>query len=181
MGLKEKISGFKDKIVNNPSFTVKEQFGYAGGMFGNCMGQDCVYTYSDKFNRDFQNIDPKHLIWMGNFTNAFSFLMSPIAGGLLDRPVRKDKMSNTKRILLFAPVPFAITSLLLFVVPSGNPVTNLIWSFILTVLFEGVDTFYDMAMSTIALRMTPMTEKISSPFRLSHRLSAPCFRAGFFR
>ena len=122
MGLKEKISGFKDKIVNNPSFTVKEQFGYAGGMFGNCMGQDCVYTYSDKFNRDFQNIDPKHLIWMGNFTNAFSFLMSPIAGGLLDRPVRKDKMSNTKRILLFAPVPFAITSLLLFVVPSGNPV-----------------------------------------------------------
>ena len=172
MGLKEKISGFKDKIVNNPSFTVKEQFGYAGGMFGNCMGQDCVYTYSDKFNRDFQNIDPKHLIWMGNFTNAFSFLMSPIAGGLLDRPVRKDKMSNTKRILLFAPVPFAITSLLLFVVPSGNPVTNLIWSFILTVLFEGVDTFYDMAMSTIALRMTDNPNDRKNFFTVSSLASA---------
>ena len=41
------MSKLKDTIQaikNNPSFTVKEQLGYSGGIFGNTMGQDCVYT-----------------------------------------------------------------------------------------------------------------------------------------
>ena len=154
MGIKDKISGMIYNFTHNPSFTVKEQLGFSGGMFGNCMGQDCVYTYSDKFNRDFQGIDPRHLIAMGNATNILSFIVPPFAGALLDRPVREGKMSNTKRILLTAPFPFAITSMLLFVVPTGSPVRNLIWSLVLTILFETVDTFFDMSMSTISLRMT---------------------------
>ncbi len=154
MGIKSKISGMMHNITHNPSFTVKEQLGFSGGMFGNCMGQDCVYTYSDKFNRDFQGIDPNHLIVMGNATNILSFIVPPIAGGLLDRPVREGKMSNTKKFLLLAPLPFALTSMLLFVVPTGNPLRNLIWSFVLTILFETVDTFFDMSLNTISLRMT---------------------------
>ena len=59
--VKEKLATMKDNVVNNPSFTLKEQLGYAGGMFGNAMGQDCVYTYSSKFNRDFQMIEPGRL------------------------------------------------------------------------------------------------------------------------
>ena len=58
MGIQAKLKNTLDTIKNNPSFTVKEQLGFAGGMFGNAMGQDCVYTYSDKFNRDFLNIRP---------------------------------------------------------------------------------------------------------------------------
>ncbi len=154
MGIKDKISGMIYNFTHNPSFTVKEQLGFSGGMFGNCMGQDCVFTYSDKFNRDFQGIEPNHLIFMGNATNILSFIVPPFAGALLDRPVKEGKMSNTKRILLTAPLPFALTSMLLFVVPTGNPVRNLIWSFVLTILFETVDTFFDMSMSTISLRMT---------------------------
>ena len=154
MGIKSKLSEALYKIKNNPSFTVKEQLGYAGGMFGNAMGQDCVYTYSDKFNRDFLNIRPGHLIAMGNVTTILSFLVPPVAGSLLDRPVRDNKMSVTKRILLTTPLPFALMATLLFVVPSSSPIINLVWSFVLTILFATVDTFYDMALSTISLRMT---------------------------
>ena len=150
MGIKDKINS----VLHNESFTVKEQLGYAGGMFGNAMGQDCVYTYSDTFNRDFQNIDPGHLIWMGNATTVLSFLVPPFVGGLLDRPVIPGKQSNTKKILKIMPLPFALTSMLLFVVPSGSPIINLVWSFVLTILFETVDTFFDMALGTLSLRMT---------------------------
>ena len=154
MGLKQKASDFKYRITHNPSFTLREQLGYAGGMFGNAMGQDCVLTYSDKFNRDFMNIRPTHLVAMGNATTILSFLVPPVAGTLLDRPTPQGKMSHTKRILLLTPLPFAVTSMMLFFVPSGSPIINLVWSFLFTVLFTTVDTFFDMALSTISLRMT---------------------------
>ena len=154
MGVKQKLADFKYKITHNPSFTLKEQLGYASGMFGNAMGQDCVLTYSDKFNRDFMNIKGEHLVLMGNATTILSFLVPPVAGTLLDRPTREGKMSNTKRILLLTPLPFAVTSMLLFFVPSGSPILNLVWSFIFTVLFTAVDAFFDMSLNTISLRMT---------------------------
>lgn len=154
MGFIEKAKSFANKITHNPSFTVKEQLGYAGGMFGNAMGQDCVYTYSDKFNRDFMNIRPGHLVAMGNVTTILSFLVPPVAGTLLDRPTPAGKMSYTKRILLTTPLPFAVTSMMLFFVPSGSAVFNLIWTFLFTILFNTVDTFFDMSLSTISLRMT---------------------------
>ena len=38
-----KLTELKERIfVPNPSFTLKEQLGYCGGIFGNCMGQDSV-------------------------------------------------------------------------------------------------------------------------------------------
>ena len=148
--LKEKLLAIK----NNPSFTVKEQLGYSGGIFGNTMGQDCVYTYSSKFNRDFQMIEAKRLNLLENVSSIFSFLIPPIAGPILDKPTQPGKRSTAKTILLYAPIPFALTSLMLFIVPSNSPLMNLIWAFIFTILFEGVDAFFDMAMTTISLRMT---------------------------
>ena len=152
--VKEKVSGTLYNITHNPSFTVKEQLGYAGGMFGNAMGQDCVYTYSSKFNRDFQMIETGKLNILENISTVFSFFVPPVAGSLLDRPVREGRKSVTKRILQVSPLPFALTSMLLFVVPSSDKFFNLIWSLVLTILFSTVDTFFDMSMSTISLRMT---------------------------
>ena len=150
MSLKEKFLAFK----NNPSFTVKEQLGFSGGMFGNAMGQDCVYTYSSKFSRDFQMIEPGRLNLMENASTILSFIIPPIAGPILDRPTQPGKRSTAKTILRITPIPFAIFSLLLFIVPSGNPLINFFWTFAFTVLFETVDAFFDMAMTTISLRMT---------------------------
>ena len=46
MKLAESFRAFK----NNPDFTLKEQIGFASGSFGNCMGQDCVGTYTSSFS-----------------------------------------------------------------------------------------------------------------------------------
>ena len=154
MGLREKAKNAIHGFTHNPSFTVKEQLGYAGGMFGNAMGQDCVYTYSSKFSRDFQMIDVGRLNWLENISTALSFLIPPVAGSLLDRPTPVNKKSAAKWILQLMPLPFAMFSLLLFVVPSGSVVFNMIWTFVLTILFYVVDSFYDIAMETISLRMT---------------------------
>ena len=154
MGIKTKIANAVHNFTHNPSFTIKEQLGYSGGMFGNAMGQDCVYTYSSKFSRDFQMIDAGKLNLLENISTALSFLAPPAAGSLLDRPTTPGKRSSAKTILLLTPVPFALSSLLLFVVPSSNASINFYWTFILTILFLVVDSFFDMAMSTISLRMT---------------------------
>lgn len=152
--IKEKLATMKENIVNNPSFTLKEQMGYAGGMFGNCMGQDCVYTYSNKFNRDYQMIEMGNLNLIENVYTVLGFFAPPVAGALLDLPTREGKKSVTKRILQLTPLPFAVSSLLMFIVPSGNPLINMWWAFALYMIFSVVDTFFDMALNTMALRMT---------------------------
>ena len=50
--LKEKFKSFK----NNPDVALKEQVGYVSGVFGNCMGQDCVGTYTDQFLYDYMGL-----------------------------------------------------------------------------------------------------------------------------
>ncbi|MBQ7547460.1 MAG: MFS transporter [Clostridia bacterium] len=152
--MKGKFSKILYDIKHNPSFTLKEQLGYASGMFGNAMGQDCVLTYSDKFNRDFMGIKPKHIVPMTNVTTLLSFFVPPVAGTLLDLPTPQGKKSYTKRILQATPLPFAITSMMLFLVPPGGYMVRLFWTFAFTVLFTTVDTFFDMALNTISLRMT---------------------------
>lgn len=154
MPLKEKISAKFYAVTHNPSFTVKEQLGYASGMFGNAMGQDCVYTYSSKFNRDYQGIPAEKLNILETVSMTLGFFVPPVAGALLDRPTREGKKSVTKRILQLAPIPFAVTSMLLFIVPTRTILLNMLWTFVFTLLFETVDAFFDMSLSTISLRMT---------------------------
>ncbi len=152
--LKKKFHDVKERVFSNTTISVKEQFGYAGGVFGNAMGQDSVNTFSDKFFRDFMGIKNRYMTIMGNVFTISGLIISPIVGNIVDTPVSKEKRTPTKTILLFAPIPFAITSMLLFLVPSSNPFYNYIWSFIAKFIYSTSDTFYDTALSTMSLRMT---------------------------
>ena len=137
-GLKEKVVEFKDTVVNNPSFTVREQLGYAGGIFGNCMGQDSIGTFSDKFFRKFMKIEANDLTLMGNIQLVLGLIASTFAGNILDRPVSPDKKTPTKIITGITPIPFAITSMLLYIVPTGSPAKNFIWTLIFNLIFSVV-------------------------------------------
>ena len=67
------IKNLRERLfVPNASFTLKEQLGYCGGIFGNCMGQDSVNTFSDKFFRQFMRIKPKHLTLYSNISMTIS-------------------------------------------------------------------------------------------------------------
>lgn len=171
----KKLSGLKDSLVNNPSFTLKEQLGYAGGAFGNCMGQDSVQTFSEQFSRDFMGIDSKRMILMGNILTAEGLLSTTISGNFLDAPTRPGKKPMSKIFLGITPLPFALSSMLLFIVPTSvgfvnscilkrsvtpeeamasRMLINFIWTIVLRIIFGLVDAFFDSSLNTISLRMT---------------------------
>lgn len=152
--LKEKMQNFKDKVINNPSFTAKEQAGYASGIFGNSMAQDSVETFSDKFLRNFAGIDSRKMTLMSNILLGLGFIVPPVAGNILDTPVSANKRPPSKRILQITPIPFAVTSMLLFIVPFSDPIRNFLWALAFRLVYNTVDAFFDMSLNTLSLRMT---------------------------
>lgn len=150
-----RLTDLKERIfVPNPSFTLKEQLGYCGGIFGNCMGQDSVGTFADKFFRKFMKIRAEHITLYGNISLVVGFLITAISGYLLDTPTPEGRPTPTKIITGVTPVPFAVSSMLLFVVPTDDPFKNFIWMLVFNMLFGIADSFYDASLSTLSLRMT---------------------------
>ncbi|MBQ6165502.1 MAG: MFS transporter [Clostridia bacterium] len=150
-----KLKALKEKFfAPNPSFTVKEQLGYCGGIFGNCMGQDCIGTFADKFFREFMKIKANHITLYSNIAMGFAFVIAAISGYVLDTPTPPGKKTPTKIITGVTPLPFAVSSMLLFVVPTQDPFRNFIWMTIFHLVFNTADQFYDASLNTLSLRMT---------------------------
>ena len=147
--LKEKFQSFK----NNPDVALKEQVGYVSGVFGNCMGQDSVGTYTDQFMYDYMGLNSGHIVAMKSVTTGVNILIAPIVGILLDN--NHSGKGNARRFMMASAIPFTLSSILLFVVPSASLTFNLLWSFILYLTFNIADTFFDVALSTLSVRMTP--------------------------
>ncbi|MBE6774447.1 MAG: hypothetical protein E7543_09900, partial [Ruminococcaceae bacterium] len=78
--LKDKLQ----KFMENPDVAFKEQVGYVSGVFGNCMGQDSVSTYTDQFMYDYMGLKSSHVVAMKSTTTAANILIAPIVGALLD-------------------------------------------------------------------------------------------------
>ena len=146
---KEKLQKFMD----NPDVAFKEQMGYVSGVFGNCMGQDSVSTYTDQFMYDYMGLKSSHVVAMKSTTTAVNILIAPIVGAMLDN--NRSGKGNARNFMMAAAIPFTIASVLLFVVPSASLMFNVIWSFVLYLTFNIADTFYDVALSTLSVRMTP--------------------------
>ena len=147
---------FKEKLqkfIDNPDVALKEQMGYVSGVFGNCMGQDSVSTYTDQFMYDYMGLKSSHMVAMKSTTTAANILIAPIVGAMLDS--NRSGKGNARTFMKASAIPFFLSSVLLFVVPSGSMMFNLIWSFVLYLTFNIADTFYDVALSTLSVRMTP--------------------------
>ena len=141
------------KFMENPDVAFKEQVGYVSGVFGNCMGQDSVSTYTDQFMYDYMGLKSSHMVAMKSTTTAANILIAPIVGAMLDS--NRSGKGNARTFMKASAIPFFLSSVLLFVVPSGSMIFNLIWSFVLYLTFNIADTFYDVALSTLSVRMTP--------------------------
>ena len=146
---KEKLQKFMD----NPDVAFKEQMGYVSGVFGNCMGQDSVSTYTDQFMYDYMGLKSSHMVAMKSTTTAVNILIAPIVGAMLVN--NRSGKGNARNFMMASAIPFTFASVLLFVVPSGSLMFNLVWSFVLYLVFNIADTFYDVALSTLSVRMTP--------------------------
>ncbi len=148
-----KLKDKYQKLKSNPDVALKEQVGYVSGVFGNCMGQDSVSTYTDQFMRDYMGLKSHHLLTMKSVTTGVNIFIAPIVGMLLDN--NHSTKGNARRFMMASAIPFTLSSILLFVVPSSSITFNVIWSFLLYLLFNIADTFFDVALSTLSVRMTP--------------------------
>ncbi len=141
------------EMKNNPDIALKEQVGYVSGVFGNCMGQDSVSTYTDQFMYDYMGLKSSHIVTMKSVTTGVNILIAPIVGALLDS--NHSSKGNARRFMMASAIPFTLSSILLFIVPTASVTFNAIWSFLLFLLFNIADTFFDVALSTLSVRMTP--------------------------
>ncbi len=147
--MKDKLQKFMD----NPDVAFKEQIGYVSGVFGNCMGQDSVSTYTDQFMYDYMGLNSGQVVAMKSTTTAVNILIAPIVGAMLDN--NRSGKGNARSFMKASAIPFFLSSVLLFMVPSASIMFNFIWSFVLYLTFNIADTFFDVALSTLSVRMTP--------------------------
>ncbi len=143
-----KFSEKIDAIKNNPEFTLKELLGFASGSFGNSMGQDCVSTYTDQFFYDYMGLQKEQNLTLKAVTKGVNIVTSPMIGMMLDNT------GSAKKFMTFSAIPLTLSSVLLFFVPTGSLTFRLIWSFLLFLLFNVADTFYDISLLTLSSRMT---------------------------
>ncbi|MBP9988216.1 MAG: MFS transporter [Ruminococcus sp.] len=146
--LKEKFN----KIKNNPDFTLKEQLGYASGTFGNAMAQDSVNTYAEQYMFDYMGLPNKNILLLKSVTKGINIISAPIIGALIDGG--KPGENKTLKFMLGASIPMTIASILLFVSPPGSMMVRFIWTFMLFLLFNIADTFYDVSIMTLSTRMS---------------------------
>lgn len=149
--LKNRLSSF----FKSTDFTLKEQLGFASGTFGNCMGQDCVETYTDQFFRDHLGLGTAQTLPLKSVTKAVNILSAPIIGALLDASKPGENRSN--KFMFFSAIPLTAASVLLFTVPKGSLLFRTVWAFVLYLLFNVADTFFDISLMTISARMTTDT------------------------
>ena len=103
------MSKLKEKFIemkNNPDVAFKEQVGYVSGVFGNCMGQDSVGTYTDQFMYDYMGLKSNHLIAMKSVTTVANILIAPIVGVLLDN--NRSGKGNARRFMMASAIPFTM-------------------------------------------------------------------------
>lgn len=163
--LKEKAKNF----IKESEFTPKEQFGYSAGSFGNAMTQDCVETYSEMFIIDDLGIGKdaaKYTLTLKAITKGLNIITAPVVGYLLDRS--KPGQNRSLKLMLFSSIPMAISSILVFYVPPASVQFKIIWVFLLYLLFNVVDTFFDISLLTLSTRLSGGEKSRSTLFTISN-------------
>lgn len=168
-----KIHALKEQLFPpNTGYTLKEQLGYCAGIFGDCMGQDSTDNLSDKFSRKFLKVDEGHMTLSGNLTLLVGFLAGSLSGYILDTPVKNNRLTPARFFTGAMPIPFAIATILLFVVPTDDPFRNFLWMLSFRLLFRASDSFYDSSLNTLSLRMVDRAEDRKSFFTVGTFASA---------
>ncbi len=142
-----------NKVIHNPTFTMKEQLGYSSGILGNSMTQDVEAYVLTLFLARFMGIDSAVILILMAAAKIVNIIVDPIAGVLLDKTTKSGR-SMTKAMLLLSPIPLAVSSILLFIVPGLQLSARIAYVFVFYLLYCIADGFYDIAMMTISARMT---------------------------
>lgn len=141
------------KMVGESTIPLKEQLAYAGGTFGNSMGQDLVGTFLTLFMAKYMGIE---MVWITALTvvaKVVNVLADPVVGTILDRGIGRNPKNLIRPFLLLSPLPLSITSILLFVIPARNMAFRIVWVFVFYLIYNVADNFYDISLSAMSVRM----------------------------
>ncbi|MBQ3707272.1 MAG: MFS transporter, partial [Clostridia bacterium] len=152
-GVWSKAKAAWGKVVHNPTFTIREQFGYSSGIMGNSMAQDVEAYALTLFLTRFMGIAASFVIVLELVAKIANIIVDPLAGAILDRKGKHGR-SRAKAFTLVMPFPLAISSILLFVVPGIGLTARIVYVFAFYLIYCISDGFYDMSLSTISARMT---------------------------
>ena len=101
-GVWSKAKAAWGKVVHNPTFTIREQFGYSSGIMGNSMAQDVEAYALTLFLTRFMGIAASFVIVLELVAKIANIIVDPLAGVILDR---KGKHGRSRAIVLhLAPV-----------------------------------------------------------------------------
>jgi len=156
-----KVKGFFDKIIHNPTFTLKEQLGFASGTMGNGLAQDIEGSYFSVFAITNFGIRADQLITLMLVAKIVSIIVDPIAGMFISK-AGKNGRSRAKLVSLFAPIPLCITCVLIFWNIQIELIYKVIYIFTFYLIYCVADGFYDMSLLTISARMTTNSKDRSS-------------------
>jgi GPH family glycoside/pentoside/hexuronide:cation symporter len=148
-----KVKAGWSKVIHNPSFTIKEQFGFSSGIMGNSMAQDVEAYALTLFLTRFMGIAASYVLILEMVAKIANIIIDPVAGVILDRK-GKNGRSRAKAFTLVMPLPLAVSSVLLFVVPKINLTARIVYVFVFYLIYCFADGFYDMSLLTISARMT---------------------------
>lgn len=164
MPIKQKL---KEKYFpQTAGYTRREQLGYCAGAFGNVMGQDSVDTFSDKFLRSFMRIESGKMTLTSNILMIVGIPVATLVGYILDTPVKPGRKSPAKLFTLAMPIPFAVATMMLFVVPTGDAFKNFLWALLFRLIYRISDSFYDASLNTLSLRTVNNVEDRKNFFTL---------------
>ena len=148
-----KMKSSWNKVIHNPTFTIKEQLGYSSGIMGNSMTQDVEAYVLTLFLVRFMGIDSAIILILMSVAKIVNIGVDLIAGVLLNKTTKSGR-SLTKTMLLITPFPLAISSILLFVIPGLNLSARIAYVFVFYLIYCIADGFYDMSLLTMSARMT---------------------------
>ena len=144
-----KMKSSWNKVIHNPTFTIKEQLGYSSGIMGNSMTQDVEAYVLTLFLVRFMGIDSAIILILMSVAKIVNIGVDLIAGVLLNKTTKSGR-SLTKTMLLITPFPLAISSILLFVIPGLNLSARIAYVFVFYLIYCIADGFYDMSLLTMS-------------------------------
>lgn len=155
-----KKGGFRNKFVkiwhnitSNPSVTVKETLGYSSGLLGNSAAQDVEAFALTLFLTRYMGLTALWVFALELVAKIANVIADPVAGMLLDRRTKSGR-SMAKIFSLITPLPLAVSSIFLFVVPNVTFGLRVAYVFIFYLIYIFCDSFYDMSLNTMSARMT---------------------------
>ena len=147
----------------------KEWFAYCVGAFGQGMVYAMMSSYISDFYMNVMKLTPLFVLFLMLFARIWDSFNDPIMGYIMDRV--NPKGGKMRPYLLYAPIPVAILTVLLFQSPNISPTGLMVYAAVTYVLWDMAYTVCDVPFWGLPNALTPNPDERGVIIRLWARCS----------